>query len=273
MIVEVRRTEYELVNARNSRFSSGDDGGVFSVMDRPAWWPLPDGEPIGEERAGELVRWLRTEAPAAADLTRDCLWVHHPDAPNSIFATLARHLPGNRWRLPCGGWRLGACASRRRAVPTMSWGSCSNRMAGWRSRSATRTGYSNGGLPCPQLTRLEPNPSSWDAGRKPGRQHLSRCPANHQTRHQAPARSDPSRAQTPFPTCASGRPGCPAAMLPQVDRLGMDTYPARQVVLGPPPGPAQRTNGLHRIAPPATAEARTRIPTAVRHSMSMTAIL
>ena len=39
-------------------------------MKQPAWWPLPDGEVIGEERAGELVAWLRTVAPAAVHAAR-----------------------------------------------------------------------------------------------------------------------------------------------------------------------------------------------------------
>ena len=55
-------------------------------MQRPGWWPPPDGEPIGEERAGELVRWLRTVAPAAVDAARAYLRGHHPDAEISMYA-------------------------------------------------------------------------------------------------------------------------------------------------------------------------------------------
>ncbi len=31
----------------------------------PEWWPLQDGEPIGEERARELVFYLRLACPPA----------------------------------------------------------------------------------------------------------------------------------------------------------------------------------------------------------------
>ena len=31
----------------------------------PAWWPLPDHEPIGDERVRELMRYLRMVAPRA----------------------------------------------------------------------------------------------------------------------------------------------------------------------------------------------------------------
>ena len=61
-------------------------------MSRPAWWPPPDGEPIGEERARDLVRWLRTVAPAAVDQARNYLATHAPNSPQSRHAVKASQL-------------------------------------------------------------------------------------------------------------------------------------------------------------------------------------
>ena len=48
---------------------------------RPSdWWPPPDDELIGEERARDLVRYLRVRAPMVLEVARDELASRHSDA-------------------------------------------------------------------------------------------------------------------------------------------------------------------------------------------------
>ena len=61
-------------------------------MHPPAWWPLPDGEEIGEERARELVRWLRTVAPAAVEAATVQLRERAPGAEVHTYAVSAKSL-------------------------------------------------------------------------------------------------------------------------------------------------------------------------------------
>ena len=46
----------------------------------PAWWPPPDEEPIGEERARDLVRYIRERAPAVLEAAHQALRERHPSA-------------------------------------------------------------------------------------------------------------------------------------------------------------------------------------------------
>jgi len=55
-------------------------------LECPQWWPLADGEPIGEQRAQELMRYLRTVAPAAVDQARAHLATIASDAQISTHA-------------------------------------------------------------------------------------------------------------------------------------------------------------------------------------------
>jgi len=55
-------------------------------MECPRWWPLPDNEPIGEDRAQEQMRYLRSVAPAAVDQARVHLLTILPDAQISTHA-------------------------------------------------------------------------------------------------------------------------------------------------------------------------------------------
>jgi len=44
----------------------------------PAWWPLPDGRPIGEKRAAELAAYVRATATPVIDIARAYLDQRHP---------------------------------------------------------------------------------------------------------------------------------------------------------------------------------------------------
>jgi hypothetical protein len=70
-------------------------------MRAPEWWPPADGEPIGEERARELVAYVRERAPAILAIAREHLEQLQPGqaiqtyaAPASQLATasLERHM-------------------------------------------------------------------------------------------------------------------------------------------------------------------------------------
>lgn len=82
-------------------------------MKAPEWWPPVDGEPIGEERARELVAYLRERAPAILEIARQYLEERCPAhelqtyaAPATSIAamTLERHMT----RLPIGAVYCGA---------------------------------------------------------------------------------------------------------------------------------------------------------------------
>jgi len=87
----------------------------------PIWWPLPDGEEIGEERTGELVRWLRQVAPAAVVGARDYLRARNPNVAISTYAVPARLLarqalvPGMRG-LAIGSVSVSACSGAQNSV-------------------------------------------------------------------------------------------------------------------------------------------------------------
>ncbi len=59
-------------------------------MTCPAWWPLPDGELIGEERARVLVTWLREVCPPAVEMARARLLDAHPTSPVASYALSAK---------------------------------------------------------------------------------------------------------------------------------------------------------------------------------------
>ena len=44
----------------------------------PAWWPLPDGRPIGDKRAAELAAYIRANATPVIDIARAYLGQRHP---------------------------------------------------------------------------------------------------------------------------------------------------------------------------------------------------
>ena len=56
------------------------------------WWPPPDQEPIGEERARELVRYLRERAPAVLAVAQAELASRHGDTPIETSAVPASQL-------------------------------------------------------------------------------------------------------------------------------------------------------------------------------------
>jgi hypothetical protein len=79
----------------------------------PEWWPPADGEPIGEERARELVAYIRQRAPAVLEVAREHLEQRHPGqairtyavpASQLATATLDRHMS----RLAIGTVYVGA---------------------------------------------------------------------------------------------------------------------------------------------------------------------
>lgn len=45
----------------------------------PEWYPPIDEEPLGKERAQELMEYLKIKAPKAAAFARDWLQKHYPD--------------------------------------------------------------------------------------------------------------------------------------------------------------------------------------------------
>jgi hypothetical protein len=61
-------------------------------MSPPAWWPTDDGEPIGEERARDLVGYLRERAPAILELARQHLEQLHPGQAIRTYAVPASQL-------------------------------------------------------------------------------------------------------------------------------------------------------------------------------------
>lgn len=65
---------------------------VVERVTRPTWWPPPDGEPIGEERATELVAWLKGIAPPAVELAQSHLLRQSPDTPVFLYAVPARSI-------------------------------------------------------------------------------------------------------------------------------------------------------------------------------------
>jgi hypothetical protein len=58
----------------------------------PAWWPTADGEPIGEERARELIAYIKQRAPAIIALAREHLEEGHPGQPIKTYAVPAAQL-------------------------------------------------------------------------------------------------------------------------------------------------------------------------------------
>jgi hypothetical protein len=44
----------------------------------PEWWPLPDNTKIGDERAGELVEYIRSRATPVIDIANAYLKQRHP---------------------------------------------------------------------------------------------------------------------------------------------------------------------------------------------------
>jgi hypothetical protein len=47
----------------------------------PAWWPLPDGRPIGDKRAPELLAYVRDRSVPVIDIARAYLGQRHPGQP------------------------------------------------------------------------------------------------------------------------------------------------------------------------------------------------
>ena len=71
----------------------------------PDWWPVPDREEIGDERAVELVAYLRTVAPSAVQAARDHLAAKYPDREASAYALPASQIA----RLYFAPHMLGVC--------------------------------------------------------------------------------------------------------------------------------------------------------------------
>ena len=44
----------------------------------PEWWPLPDGRPLGEKRAAELVAYVRERAEPVIAIAKSYLTQRHP---------------------------------------------------------------------------------------------------------------------------------------------------------------------------------------------------
>ncbi len=47
----------------------------------PEWWPLPDNTKIGDERAGELVEYIRSRATSVIDIAKLALEPHMTGIP------------------------------------------------------------------------------------------------------------------------------------------------------------------------------------------------
>lgn len=60
----------------------------------PEWWPLPDGQPIGEERARELVTYIRDRSTPVIEIAKAYLKQRYPaediKVRESRFGSLAR---------------------------------------------------------------------------------------------------------------------------------------------------------------------------------------
>ncbi len=50
----------------------------MNVPNCPEWWPLPDGNPIGDERATELVAYIRDRATPVIDIAKSYLQQRNP---------------------------------------------------------------------------------------------------------------------------------------------------------------------------------------------------
>ncbi len=74
----------------------------------PEWWPLPDGEPIGEGRARELVRWLRTVAPVAVEAATARLQARSSGAEVRTYAVPARTLARQSLDVTMRGLSIGS---------------------------------------------------------------------------------------------------------------------------------------------------------------------
>jgi hypothetical protein len=68
----------------------------------PPWWPLPDDEPIGDDRARELMAYLKSAVPAVVAAVSAYLIARHPEAEIQAYAittaTLAKQSLGEHMR-------------------------------------------------------------------------------------------------------------------------------------------------------------------------------
>jgi hypothetical protein len=54
------------------------DANGMESMNCPEWWPLPDGRPIGEKRAPELIKYIRGKAVPVIEIAKSYLQQRHP---------------------------------------------------------------------------------------------------------------------------------------------------------------------------------------------------
>ena len=57
---------------------SDQEKDVMSTPRCPEWWPLPDGSTIGDDRANELVAFIRDRATPIIDIAKSYLQTRHP---------------------------------------------------------------------------------------------------------------------------------------------------------------------------------------------------
>lgn len=82
------------------------------AVSAPGWWPPADGDPIGDERARELVTWLKTVAPAAVEQAREYLATHYPGRPQSLYAVKASQLATLAFSEGMRGLCIGSVSAR-----------------------------------------------------------------------------------------------------------------------------------------------------------------